>query len=66
MCFGEYYWSEGCTRTGYFIPVRDGMEAGQVWKFFRRRRRRRRRRPPGSFCDEVTNIVYLENVTTIF
>ena len=22
--------SEGCARTGYFIPVRDGMEAGEV------------------------------------
>ena len=37
--------SEGCARTGYFIPVRDGMEAGEVWNFFRRRRRRRRRPP---------------------
>ena len=35
------YRSEGCARTGYFIPVRDGMEAGQVRIFFRRRRRRR-------------------------
>ena len=35
-------------RTGYFIPVRDGMGVGDVGKFFRRRRRRRRRhrRPP--------------------
>ena len=33
--------SEGCARTGYFIPVRDGMEAGEVWNFFRRRRRHR-------------------------
>ena len=42
--FFAYSRSEGCARTGYFIPVRDGMEAGEVWNFFRRRRRRRR--PP--------------------
>ena len=40
------YRSEGYARTGYFIPVRDGMEAGEVWKFFRRCRRRRRRHSP--------------------
>ena len=30
-------------RTGYGIPVRDGMGAGSAGKFFRRRRCRRRR-----------------------
>ena len=30
-------------RTGYGIPVRDGVGAGAAGKFFRRRRRRRRR-----------------------
>ena len=34
----------GVSRTGYGIPVRDGMGAGAGEKFFRRRRRRRRRR----------------------
>ena len=29
-------------RTGYGIPVRDGVGAGAAGKFFRRRRRRRR------------------------
>ena len=33
-------------RTGYFIPVRDGVGVGDVGEFFRRRRRRRRRPPP--------------------
>ena len=28
-------------RTGYGIPVRDGVGAGAAGKFFRRRRRRR-------------------------
>ena len=30
-------------RTGYGIPVRDGVGAGDAGKFFRRRRRRHRR-----------------------
>ena len=34
-------------RTGYGIPVRDGVGAGAAGKFFRRRRRRRRRRLGG-------------------
>ena len=42
---GIYGRSEGCARTGYFIPVHDGMEAGEAWNFFFRRRRRRRCHP---------------------
>ena len=38
---GELYRSEGLPRTGYSIPVRDGVGVGDVGKFFRRRRRRR-------------------------
>ena len=38
------YRSEGLPRTGYSIPVRDGVGVGDVGKFFCRRRRRRR--PP--------------------
>ena len=49
------------------ISLRDGMGSGWDGKFFRRRRRRRRRRrPPGALCDEITNYVYSENITTIF
>ena len=32
------------SRTGYLIPVRNGMGSGQIEKLLTRRRRRRRRR----------------------
>ena len=44
------YRSEGLPRTGYSIPVRDGVGVGDVGKFFRRRRHRRRRRRPPKKC----------------
>ena len=52
MSQNMFYRSEGLPRTGYFIPVRDGVGVGDVGKFLRRRRRhrRRRRRHPQSGC----------------
>ena len=52
-----YYRSEGFPRTGYFIPVHDGVEVGDVGKFFRRRRRRRR--PPGGGGAKVQKLIVL-------
>ena len=48
------------TRTGYGIPVRDGVGAGAAAKFVRRRRRRRRRHPgwtPSPKSNYVTILV---------
>ena len=60
MCWPDINRSEGCARTGYFIPVRDGMEAGEVWKFFRRRRRRRRRQSPKGDIYQNWNPVFYD------
>ena len=44
-------------RTGYDIPVRDGVGAGAAGKLFRRRRRRRRRRHSGWTTPPNLNIL---------
>ena len=45
-------------RTGYGIPVRDGVRAGAAGKLFRRRRRRRRRRHWTPWRGFIENVLF--------